>query len=115
MSELDGTWILLRQDWFGTIRQASASSAVLRIGGGEFSVKSGEYTYASGTVRVDVTVVPRRVDFIQHLGAGFSPVQAGVYEVEGDELRLRLSDSDVAPEGFDGDKGLMVYRRQPLT
>jgi uncharacterized protein (TIGR03067 family) len=115
MSELDGTWVLVRFDWFGAVQVALAGSAVLRVEADQFSVKAGDYTYASGTVRLDASVRPRRADFIQYLGTDFSAVQAGIYEVEGDELRLRLSESEVAPEEFEGDKGLAVYRREKLT
>jgi hypothetical protein len=45
------------------------------------------------------------------LGPGWWAVQAGIYEVTGDELRLRLADGDVPYERFDGERGLAVYRR----
>jgi uncharacterized protein (TIGR03067 family) len=82
--------------------------ALLR--GGEFTVNSGDYVWASGLVRVDAAARPGRVDFLRPLGPGRWSVQAGIYEVEGDELRLRLADGEVAPEGFDGEQGLAVYQ-----
>jgi uncharacterized protein (TIGR03067 family) len=110
-TELEGTWEPVMLEWQGRFGPAPDGAAWLRVMGGEFTVKSGDYVFASGVVRVDATARPRRVEFRQPLGPGWWSVQAGIYEIVGDEVRLRLSENEVHPEGFDGVRGLGVYRR----
>jgi uncharacterized protein (TIGR03067 family) len=111
-TELDGVWRPVLLEWQGRLGPAPEGAALLRIVGGQFSVTRGNYVYASGRVRVDLAARPRRVDFLQPLGPDWWAVQAGIYEVTGDELRLRLADGEVPPEGFDGERGFGVYRRE---
>jgi uncharacterized protein (TIGR03067 family) len=113
MSELGGTWRPVLLEWQGRLGPPPEGAGVLHIASGAFSVKSGDYVWASGAVAVDAEARPRRVDFIQTLGEGLRSVQAGIYEVLGDELRLRLAEGgELPPAGFDGEKGMAVYRRE---
>jgi uncharacterized protein (TIGR03067 family) len=110
-TELDGTWLPVLLEWQGRLGPAPKGAAVLHIASGEFVLKSGDHVWASGLVRVDEAACPRRVDFLQALGPGQWAVQAGIYEVAADELRLRLGDGEIPPERLDGEKGLGVYQR----
>ncbi len=103
-TELEGTWRPLLFEREGRLVPAVENAGLLRVMGGEFTLKSGDYVWASGLVRVDATARPRRVDFLQPLWPGQWSVQAGIYEVAGDELRLRLADNEVPPTGFNGEQ-----------
>src|SRR3954451_15745003 len=91
LTELEGTWRPVLLEWQGRLGPAPDNAGLLRVVGGEFSVKSGDYVWASGLVRVDAPARPRRVDFLQALGPGCWVVQAGIYEVVANELRVRLA------------------------
>jgi uncharacterized protein (TIGR03067 family) len=110
-TDLEGTWRLVMLERQGRLGPAPQTTALLHTRGGEFAVKSGDYAWASGRVRVDAAACPRRVDFLHSLGPNHWVVQAGIYETEGEELRLRLADRDVPHEGFDGEQGLAIYTR----
>ncbi len=110
-TELEGTWLPVLLEWQGGLGPAPEGAGVLHIVGVEFAVRSGDHVWASGRVRVDVAAHPKRVDFFQALGPDQWAVQAGIYEIAVDELRLLLADAAIPPERFDGVKGLGVYRR----
>jgi uncharacterized protein (TIGR03067 family) len=110
-TELHGLWRPVLFEYQGRLQPAPQEGALLQVVDGEFTVKSADYVWASGLVRVDAASRPRRIDFLQAVGPGLWSVQAGIYEVAGDELRLRLADGEVPPEQFDGEQGLAVYHR----
>jgi RNA polymerase sigma factor (sigma-70 family) len=113
LERLQGTWVAVSGEWAGNIDSGPALRDQKLVVAGRrlnYWTKKGPH---EGSFRLDPTREPREIDMNFDGGA----LTRGIYELDGDRLKLRWTKVGDRPAGFDTGDGdvlaiLLVYEKQ---
>jgi uncharacterized protein (TIGR03067 family) len=118
--KLDGTWTVLSAESNGKPDDA-AKGRRLTVAGDTFSIQApdGKMLF-KGTVKTDRTKTPARIDFRHTEGEAKGKTWLGIYQVEGDDLKIADNFPDPAkprPTHFAAAPGsghiVLAFKRAP--
>jgi uncharacterized protein (TIGR03067 family) len=104
--DIEGTWQATAGTDHGKKAPASeAKSMSITFKGGNYVVKVGGRTVATGTYKVDASKKPSEIDRTTNEGPDKGKAMLGIYEVKGDTLKTAFEEpGKPRPTTFDGQK-----------
>jgi uncharacterized protein (TIGR03067 family) len=114
--ELQGVWDVVSFEYKGVSRPAGPYAYAFDGGKFTFTTKEGKELYR-GTVKLDPTRKPRWIDLTITAGEGKGESWLGLYELEGDSLKLAFDPGGTdRPKALrtspDNDTKVWLYKRQ---
>ena len=118
MTKLEGTWIAtLGEEEGNKAPEEELKKMKLVFKGDKFTATAGDRLIMEGTLQVDPTKKPRAVDLKSTKGRLQGQTGLGIYELDGDTLKLCLVEptrdrpSDFTSKAGSG-RHFLVYKRQ---
>lgn len=116
LAKLDGTWQAQSMEVDGN-KNDDAKSFSVTIKDGKYSAKMGSDVYNEGKLTIDPTKKPKTLDVMPSKGDNEGKTMQGIYELDGDTLKICLSQPDGdRPKEFASTAGSgrlnVVYKRQ---
>jgi uncharacterized protein (TIGR03067 family) len=87
---LTGTWLLVSAKADGMENLGMNEHVVLVIEGDRWSLKDGDTAPQVGTIRINATVRPAHLDYIQAKGPAQIVPDKMIYQLDGDTLKIGL-------------------------
>lgn len=114
---LRGTWKLVKQTKSGADEDVSAHPTTLTISGKDITEIRDGKTIQEGTYTLDPSANPKRIKMVGKTGDNAGKTFEGIYELDGNTLKLAYSFGDNAstpPKDFSGGEGmgLLVLERE---
>lgn len=114
---LEGTWKVVKRMKNGADEDASAHPTTLTITAKEITETRDGQTGQEGTYTLDPSAKPKRITFVGKTGDNAGKTFEGIYEIDGNTLKLAYSFGDNAstpPKDFSGGEGsgLLVLERE---
>jgi internalin A len=110
--QLAGTWKVTSAERDGQPDKGSLNAITMFTADGKWSVKSTDGTTGDGTYKLDPGKKPKAIDYTMNYGPNKGKPHEGIYELEGDTLKICRSDSGKPrPKEFatETDSGQMLF------
>jgi uncharacterized protein (TIGR03067 family) len=117
LAKLDGTWRAVSMEVDGNKFAADDVKAYsVTIKDGKYVAKMGNDAYNEGSLKIDASKKPKSIDVMPSKGDNEGKTMAGIYEIDGDTLKICLAQPDgERPREFESKAGSgrlnVVYKK----
>ncbi|MBL8792789.1 MAG: hypothetical protein JNM56_02685 [Planctomycetia bacterium] len=116
-NELNGCWTAVSMDIGAGLFDLSAQSIEIVIDGGNCAAKRDGVAVSSGSIRIETTKSPKTFHHAsKDLADGKITIFRGVYQLQGDDLKIFIVDGSELPKDYTAGENCMIvaFKRQQL-
>jgi uncharacterized protein (TIGR03067 family) len=118
LAKMEGTWEVVAAEAQGNkapAEQLKQAKLRLTIKGDQFTYKSNDMTFAEGSIKLDEAKTPRAIDVKGKDPTGKEIGSTGIYEIEGDTMKVCFVEKGDRPTKFETKEGspaqIVTYKR----
>jgi uncharacterized protein (TIGR03067 family) len=112
--QLRGTWVAVSMEQGGRKEQAPKDrELVFTFDAGKLIIIEGKHT-EEGSYTINEAKALKEIDLIPPMGIKEATIK-GIYQIDGDTLKLAFNRGGARPTGFDGkdnDGGVIIFKRK---